>query len=73
MWQKKQPEKYIGETGRIFKYRLDEHRGFINTKDQSQPIGVHFNLQGHSLVNLKVTIIEHVVVNTKLYKKERES
>ena len=65
-------KKYIGETGRIFKFRLDEHRGYINTKDESQPIGAHFNLPGHSLANLKATIIE-VLVNIELYRKERES
>ena len=66
-------KKYIGETGRIFKYRLDEHRGYINTKDESQPTGAHFNLPGHSLANLKATIIEQVLVNTELYRKERET
>ena len=37
-------EKYVGETGRIFKCRLDEQRMYINTKDETQPTGAHFNL-----------------------------
>ena len=53
-------ERYIGETGRIFKFRLDEHRGYINKKDESQATGAHFNLPGHSLANMKATIFEQV-------------
>ena len=64
--------KYIGETGRIFKFRLDEHRGYITSKDESQPTGLHFNLPGHSLANLKATIIEQVIYNEEEYRKERE-
>ena len=40
-------QKYIGETGRIFKFR------YVNTKDESQPTGWHFNLPGHSLAILR--------------------
>ena len=64
--------KYIGETGRIFKFRLDEHRGYITNKDESQPTGLHFNLPGHSLANLKATIIEQVIYKDEEYRKERE-
>ena len=64
--------KYIGETGRIFKFRLDEHRGYIQNKDESQATGAHFNLPGHSLSDMKATIIEQVNVNSELYRKERE-
>ena len=64
---------YIGETGRILKFRLDEHRGYINTQDESQATGLHFNLPGHSLANLKVSILEQVKINNEQYRKERES
>ena len=64
--------KYIGETGRVFKFRLDEHRGYISTKDETQATSAHFNLPGHSLANMKATIIEQVKVNDHLYIKERE-
>ena len=40
--------------------RLAEHRGYIN----NQVIGIttsdHFNLPGHSLADMKVTILEKV-------------
>ena len=64
--------KYIEETGRIFKFRLDEHRGYITNKDESQPTVLHFNLPGHSLANLKATVIEQVIYNDEEYRKERE-
>ena len=62
----------MGETGRFFKKRLDEHRGYITSKDERQPLGAHFNLPGHSLANLKATIIEQVLKNEEVYRKERE-
>ena len=65
-------ERYIGETGGIFKFRLDEHRGYINNKDECQATGAHFNLPGHSLANMKATIIEQVNKNSEQYRKERE-
>ena len=65
-------DKYIGETGRIFKFRLDEHRMYINTKDETKPTGAHFNLTGHSLTNLKASVIEQVTINEEDYRKERE-
>ena len=63
-------EKYIGETGRIFKLRFDEDRGYITNQDESQPTGLHFKLPGHSLANLKATIIEQVIFNEEEYRKE---
>ena len=65
-------QRYIGETGRVFKFRLDEHRGYINNKVESQATGRHFNLPGHSLANLEATVIEQVQIHTEAYRKERE-
>ena len=35
--------KYIEETGRILKFRLDEHRGYVNTEDKGEATGAPFN------------------------------
>ena len=64
--------KYIGETKRILKFRLAEHRGYINNKDETKATGKHFNLPGHRLSDLNVTILEKVKTNDDLYRKERE-
>ena len=35
--------------------------------------GAHFNLPGHSLADMKATIIEHVKKQSDIYRKEREN
>ena len=64
--------KYIGETGRLFKFRLAEHRGYIVNKDETQATGLHFNLPGHNLAHMQATILELVNRNSEEYRKERE-
>ena len=66
-------EKYIGETERELRERISEHRGYIHNKVKSQATGAHFNLPGHSLSDMKVTILEKVKSKDDLYRKERES
>ena len=65
-------EKYVGETERKFKERIKEHLGYARTNKQNQPSGLHFNLPGHSIHNMKFTIIEQVTSNDPIYRKERE-
>ena len=48
-------------------------RGYITHKIESQATGAHFNLPGHSLANLKATILEQVKYNDEAYRKEREN
>ena len=60
--------KYIGQTGRIFKFRLYEHR----MEDEGEATGAHFNLPGHSLANLKATVLEQVTRQDEADRKERE-
>ena len=63
--------RYIGETSRILKFRLAEHRGYVNYGDDTAT-GEHFNLPGHSLSDLSITILEQVKKKDDLYRKERE-
>ena len=63
--------KYVGETKRILKFRLAEHRGYVNNNDDTAT-GEHFNMPGHSLSDLTVTILERVKSTDDLYRKERE-
>ena len=64
--------QYIGETERSLKERISEHKGYIRTKKINQPILEHFNLRGHDLEDLKVTILEKVKHPEEQYRKERE-
>ena len=63
--------KYVGETRRIFKFRLAEHRGYVNNNVDT-PTGEHFNLPGHSLSDLRGSILEKVRSKDDMYRKERE-
>ena len=65
-------KRYIGQTGRILKFRIAEHRGYISNQVTSKATGAHFNLPGHSLANMKFTVIEQVRYNSEPYRRERE-
>ena len=51
---------YIGETRRILKFRLAEHRGYVNTEDLSKATGEHFNAPGLNISDLSIVILEKV-------------
>ena len=50
--------KYVGETKRILKLRLGDHRGYVDNLDESQ--------------DLSIIILEKVRFSDDLYRKERE-
>ena len=64
--------KYVGETKRILKFRLADHRGYINNFDETQATGKHFTSPGHSLADLSIVILEKVRSSDDMYRKERE-
>ena len=64
-------EVYIGETKRMLKFRLDDHRGYVNN-GVNKATGSHFNQPGHCLADLSVTILEQVKKYNDSYRKERE-
>ena len=64
--------RYIGETSRCVRSRLAEHLGYIRSKVTDKATGAHFNLPGHSVANLKLTVIEQVKRQSNIYRKERE-
>ena len=57
---------YIGQTGRLMKFRIADHRGYIQTQVTSKATG-------HRLANMKFTILEQVKYNDIMYREERES
>ena len=63
--------KYVGETKRILKFRFAEHRGYVNNNDDTAT-GEHFNMPGHSLSDMTVTVLEKVKTSDDMYRKERE-
>ena len=65
-------KNYIGESGRLLKNRLSDHKGYITNHVLNVSTGDHFNLPGHSLANVQITILEQVKKNDTMYRKERE-
>ena len=68
---KKCPVQYIGESQRSLQERIAEHRGYISNKHLSKATGQHFNLPGHQLSDMEVTILEKVR-NNEQFRKQRE-
>ena len=65
-------KKYIGFTTRQLKHRVAEHKGYISNQVTSRATGAHWNLPGHSLANLKVTVLEQSKSRDEEYIRERE-
>lgn len=65
-------QRYIGESKRPIRNRIADHRGYIVNKNIDKATGAHFNLPGHSLDNMKFTILEQVKRNDESYRRERE-
>ena len=65
-------QRYIGETKRPMKHRLADHRGYIVNKHVDKATGAHFTLPGHTLADLRYTILEQVKKSNDCYRKERE-
>ena len=66
-------KRYIGESERMLKDRISEHVGYIRTKKTNIATGEHFNMPGHSLGNMTVTILEKVESEDIFYRQERET
>ena len=64
-------QNYIGETKRLLKTRLDDHRGYVNNFIHNAT-GSHFNQPGHSLANIQILALEQIKKNSDAYRKERE-
>ena len=64
--------KYIGETEKPLHERLSQHRGYNNKKTQDAT-GRHFNLPGHTLANMNITIIDRVKTMTPSIEKREKN
>ena len=65
-------QQYIGQSERKLKERISEHIGYINNRLLTKATGYHFNLPGHSVSNMEVTILERVKKAEASYRRERE-
>ena len=63
---------YIGESERPLRKRTLEHKGYIQNHMLDKATGEHFNMPGHDINCMKVSIIEKVRKLCVQYRKERE-
>ena len=63
---------YIGESKRMLWARLADHRGYISRGEMDKATGAHFSQPGHSLADLRVTVLENTRGKTTEYRRERE-
>ena len=52
--------------------RIYQHVGYARNKMLSQATGEHFNLPGHTMHNMKLTVLEQVKSKDPVYARERE-
>ena len=64
--------QYIGESQRSLQDRIAEHRGYISNSIKSKTTGEHFNLPGHNLAHMEVTILEKIRNMDPQFRKQRE-
>ena len=65
-------KQYVGQTSRSLKERIKEHLGYIRNSKISEPTGSHFNLPGHDISMLQVSILEKCKLESKVYRETRE-
>ena len=69
---KKCPVQYIGESDRSLQDRFAEHRGYVTNRHIHKATGYHFNLPGHRISDMEVTILEKIINKDTQYRKTRE-
>ena len=66
-------QQYVGENGRTLALRFSDHRGYVRNEKFDKPTGEHFNLPGHNLADMKISIVEKVLSSDPNMRKIRES
>ena len=64
--------QYIGETERTLVERFSEHLGYVHNEHLNQATGWHFNLKGHSVSDMEISIVEKIHSRDENVRKERE-
>ena len=66
-------QQYVGQTERTLQARFSEHRDYAKKRDLNKACGAHFSSRGHSVHDMKVSILEKVHSDDELLREERES
>ena len=64
--------QYVGESERSLQDRFSEHLGYVKNKHITKATGAHYNLPGHTVSDMRVTIVEKIHSSDPLIRKQRE-
>ena len=70
---KKCSSQYIGESDRTLQDRFSEHRGYVTNHHLNKATGHHFNLPGHQVSDMEITIIEKIYNPDGRFRRSRET
>ena len=65
--------QYAGETDRTLKDRFLDHRGYVRREELEKATGLHFNLPGHQISDITISVLERINTNDSATRKQRES
>ena len=66
-------EAYIGENKSLLRSRVADHCEYVQNQKLDTATYAHFNLPGHSIAGMTVTVSEQSKRNSTQYRKQRES
>ena len=66
-------QQYIGQTDRTLQERIQEHPGYIRNEKLNQATGEHFNLDGHFIHDMRISVIEKLHKTDRATREIRES
>ena len=64
--------QYVGESDRSLQSRFSEHLGHVKNQQISKATGEHFNMKGHQISDMEISIIEKLHNTSDLFRKQRE-
>ena len=70
---KKCGDQYIGQTKNSLKDRFLDHLGYARREEVTKATGGHFNLPGHQLSDMSISVLESVKEKNVFYREGRES
>ena len=70
---KKCGDQYIGQTGNSLRGRFLDHLGSARREELNKSTGDHFNLPGHKMSDMQISVLEQVKEANPYYTECRES
>lgn len=64
--------QYVGETGRVLRKRVADHKSAIRTHNPHSPIAIHFNSLNHNMQDLTIIPLEYLKTDAKNVRLGRE-